>query len=78
MWSFETARGWDMSELRTPAKARAHVLCLLRDGPGADARRWTEALARSHEVELVDLAMPGLSYDQLLKRIFAAKRVISW
>jgi len=67
-----------MSESQSPEKPRMHVLCLLRDGPVADASRWTEALARSHEVELVDLAIPGLSYEALLKRIFAADRVISW
>lgn len=67
-----------MSEPQSPGKPRARVLCLLRDGPNADTLRWTEALARSHEVELVDLAQPGLSYGELLKRIFAAERVISW
>jgi hypothetical protein len=54
------------------------VLCLLRDGPTAEALRWTGALAGTHEVELVDLSMPGIAYEELLDRIFAADRVISW
>lgn len=67
-----------MSETQSSGNARARVLWLLRDGPSADALRWTEALARSHEVEIVDLATPVLNYGELLKRIFAADRVISW
>jgi len=54
------------------------LLCLLRNGPTADALRWTEAFARNHEVELVDLTQPGLRYGELLQRIFASERVISW
>ncbi len=54
------------------------MLCLLRDGPTAEALRWTEALAHSHAVELVDLTRPGLAYGELLQRIFASDRVISW
>lgn len=67
-----------MSESQAPAKPRTHVLCLLRDGPTADALRWTGALAHSHEVELVDLTQPGIAYAELLQRIFASDRVISW
>jgi len=67
-----------VNETQSSGKPRARVLCLLRDGPGADALRWTAALARSHAVELVDLTQPGLDYGELLKRIFAADRVISW
>ena len=67
-----------MSESQAPGKPRTHVLCLLRDGPTTDAMRWTEALARSHEVELIDLTQPGLAYGELLQRIFASDRVISW
>lgn len=67
-----------MSKSPAPGKARTHVLCLLRDGPTAEALRWTEALAHSHAVELVDLTRPGLAYGELLQRIFASDRVISW
>ncbi|TAN48802.1 MAG: hypothetical protein EPN19_15435 [Betaproteobacteria bacterium] len=67
-----------MSESQAPGKPRTHVLCLLPDGPTAEALRWTQALAHSHEVELVDLTQPGLAYSELLQRIFASDRVISW
>lgn len=67
-----------MSDQTTPGTARKRVLCLLRNGPSPEALRWTEALARDHEVELLDLTQAGLDYDALLKRVFACERVISW
>lgn len=76
--SCETAGVRAVSESRSPAGPRARVLCLLRDGPSATAQRWVEALARSHEVEPLDLTQAGLDYGALLQRIFASDRVISW
>ena len=67
-----------MSETPTPGNPRRQVLCLLRNGPGPEVLRWTGALAQDHEVELLDLTQPGLDYDELLQRIFASERVISW
>lgn len=67
-----------MSEAQSPDDTRTRILCLLRDGQSADALRWTGALAQGQAVELVDLAKPGLDYTELLRRIFAADRVISW
>ncbi len=67
-----------MSDLPAPGNPRKRVLCLLRDGPSPEARRWTEALAQDHEVELLDLTQPELDYHALLKRIFACEQVISW
>lgn len=67
-----------MTESHPADKRGTQVLCLLRDGPDAAAQRWTEALARSHDVALLDLTRPGLDYGELLRRIFAADRVISW
>lgn len=67
-----------MSEAQSPQEPRTRILCLLRDGQTADALRWTGALAQCQAVELVDLAQPGLDYAALLRRIFAADRVISW
>lgn len=67
-----------MNETAPAGTGRRRVLCLLRDGPSEGARRWSAALARTHEVQLVDLSLPGIAYDELLERIFAADRVISW
>ena len=74
----ETVCGHAVSQSQLPGNPRLHVLCLLRNGPSADVLRWTGALAQIHDVELADLTQPGLSYSELLKRIFAADRVISW
>jgi hypothetical protein len=54
------------------------ILCLLNDARDTGARRWIDALSRDHDVEIVELAKKELSYSQLLDRIFAADRVISW
>lgn len=78
MSSYESPPGRRMSEPAPAGTQRMRVLCLLRDGPSDATRRWTAALAQTHEVELVDLARPGLDYAELLSRIFAADRVISW
>ena len=54
------------------------ILCLLNEGADAAALRWIDALSGEHEVEVVDLAKKELSYAELVDRIFAADRVISW
>lgn len=65
-----------MSE--TASAGGARILCLLNEGPDTGARRWIEALSGNSEVELVELAKKELSYAELVDRIFAADRVISW
>ena len=67
-----------MSETIPPGDRRARVLCLLKDAPSASTLRWVRALALQHDVEVVDLTQPGLSYAELVERIFASERVISW
>ena len=54
------------------------ILCLLNDARNTGARRWIEALSRDHDVEIVDLAKKEFSYAELVDRMFAADRVISW
>jgi hypothetical protein len=54
------------------------ILCLLKDAGDTGARRWIDALSRDHDVETVALAKKELSYPELVDRIFAADRVISW
>jgi hypothetical protein len=67
-----------MNEAAPPGDRRARVLCLLKDAPSASTLRWIDALTRQHDVDIVDLAKPGLSYAELVDRIFASERVISW
>lgn len=62
----------------SPGDRRARVLCLLKEAPSDGTLRWIDALALLHDVEVVDLAKPGLSYAELVERIFASERVISW
>ena len=54
------------------------ILCLLNDGEDRSARCWIDALSGDHCVETVDLGKKELSYAELVNRIFAADRVISW
>lgn len=67
-----------MSETVQAGRARIRILCLLNEGADTGARRWIEALPGDHDVETVDLAKKELSYAQLVDRIFATDRVISW
>lgn len=59
-------------------RARMRILCLLNQGADPGARRWIDALSGDHDVETIDLAKKELSYAELVDRIFAADRVISW
>lgn len=54
------------------------ILCILDEGADTSARRWIDALSRDHDVEIVALDGKTLSYAELVDRIFAADRVISW
>ena len=67
-----------MSETAPPGDRRARVLCLLKDAPSAATLRWIDALTRQHDVDIVDLTKPVPSYAELVERIFASERVISW
>lgn len=67
-----------MSETTQAGSVRMRILCLLNDGEDTGARCWIDALSVHHRVETVDLAKKELSYAELVDRIFAADRVISW
>ena len=54
------------------------VLHILTDGPVKAVSGIIEKQAREHEVEVADLSQPGVSYDLLVDKIFAADKVISW
>jgi len=67
-----------MSETVQAGRARMRILCLMNEGADSGARRWIDALPRDHDIEIVDLAKKEFSYAELVERIFAADRVISW
>lgn len=67
-----------MSETVSSGNARMRILCILDEGADTSARRWIDALSRDHDVEIVALDGKTLSYAELVDRIFAADRVISW
>lgn len=54
------------------------ILYLLNDGADASSSEWIEALARDHQVEVIDLRKKEIPYDALVDRIFASDKVISW
>jgi hypothetical protein len=54
------------------------VLHLLKDGLEATPGEILELQAAEHEVEVIDLSQPGISYEELVEKIFASDRVISW
>ena len=54
------------------------MLLLLNDGPEASSGAWIEALSRSCELEVIDLARKEVPYDELVDKIFACDKLISW
>ena len=54
------------------------ILYLLRSAPDETVLRIIELQKAKGEVEVVDLAAGGFSYDALIDRIFSSDKVISW
>ena len=54
------------------------LLFLLNDGPDASSGAWIEALSKTCEVEVVDLARKDVTYDALVDKIVACDKLISW
>jgi hypothetical protein len=55
------------------------ILHLLNDGPDSSVpEEILEVQAEEHEVEVLDLTHLTLSYEELIERIFAADKVMSW
>lgn len=55
-----------------------HVLHLLNDGPEAAPGEILKLQAAEFEVEVIDLSRLGISYEDLVEKIFASDKVISW
>ena len=54
------------------------VLYLLTDGAAVAPTQLIEMQALEHEVEIVDLTEPDVSYESVVKKIFDVDRVVSW
>lgn len=55
-----------------------HILHILSDGPTKLSDQIIDVHAREHEVEVVELKESETSYEDLVDKIFASDRVISW
>ena len=51
---------------------------LLTDGAAVAPTQLIEMQALEHEVEIVDLTEPDVSYESVVKKIFDVDRVVSW
>jgi hypothetical protein len=54
------------------------ILHILRSEPGALVRRLVDAMSRGKKVREVELWRGTPDYDQLVKDIFEAEKVICW
>jgi hypothetical protein len=54
------------------------LLFLLATGPDPLATQIIQAQEREHEVTVLDLSAPDLSYETVIDEIAAHDRVISW
>ena len=54
------------------------ILHILREGPQEDVLEIIKAQAEQHEVEVVDLSKPEFSYDEVVDKIAACDKVLSW
>jgi len=54
------------------------ILYLLNDGPDETCNRLIEIQAEEHDVEIVDLSKGNASYEDIVGKIFASDRVVSW
>jgi len=54
------------------------ILHILNDGTKQLASIVIEAHSKSHQVKVIDLSQGAVSYDAIIKEIFACDKVISW
>lgn len=54
------------------------ILHILNDGPDNLSSEIIALQAHDHELTVVDLTAPKLSYEEIVAAIFAHDRVISW
>lgn len=54
------------------------IVHILTDGPDPASDDIVKLQAAEHEVEVVDLSRPGVSYEDLIEKIFRSDKVVSW
>jgi len=54
------------------------ILHILNDGPTDLSDRIIPVQAKEHEVKVVDLSGPDVSFESIVEDIFSYDRVISW
>lgn len=54
------------------------ILHIFNDGPDTASGDMLRLQAAEHEVEVVDLSSPDISYEDLIDKIFSSDKVISW
>ncbi|UCE89697.1 MAG: hypothetical protein JSW10_02345 [Pseudomonadota bacterium] len=54
------------------------ILHILNDGPEPGAREIIEEQGEHHEVEVVDLSVQSVSYSELVEKIAASDKVLTW
>lgn len=54
------------------------ILHILNDGPEAAATEIIEEQGEHHEVEVIDLSVHPVSYSELVEKIAASDKVLSW
>ncbi len=54
------------------------VLHLLNDGPAAAPAEILQLQAAEFDVEVIDLSSTDLTYEELVDKIFASDKVVSW
>ncbi len=54
------------------------ILHILNDGPSKLSDQIIAVQSKEHELKIVDLSTPGVSYESIVDDIFSSDRVISW
>lgn len=54
------------------------ILHMLIDGPETASEDMVKLQAAEHDVEVVDLSSPDISYEDLVEKIFKSDKVVSW
>ncbi len=54
------------------------ILHILNDGDDPLYMEVIEAMAKEDKREIIDLSKTGLSYDEIIDKIFDSDKVISW
>lgn len=54
------------------------ILHIYKTAPDASTKKIVEAQTAGNQVKTIDLSRGGVSYDDLIKEVFAHDKVICW